>query len=388
MRPLALTSLLFVGLCAQGQDSTAFKPSLHFNGYVKGMPSINWSPLLKENSVSGLLHNRLNFRADPAKGFRVGVEFRDRGFIGDQVINDPSLADELEKDPGLVDLSRVWLNKDAVVGHTIIDRAWLAYERGHFVARAGRQRINWGMDLVWNPNDLFNAYNYLDFDYEERPGSDAVSLKYYTGISGQVELAVKADSSDQIIAAGVYRFHVGSYDLQVVGGKYRTDAAIGAGWAGNLGGSGLKGESTLFIPTDADTTGTNTLTFSSTIDHSFRNGLYLIVSALYNSAGAATPAEVNAGDVITRQVSPKNLMPFNFTGMVSANYAFNPIVSGTLAVLGAPGAKALILFPNLSISLANNWQLDLFYQGYWQDVPGLGHKGIGDAAYLRVKWNF
>ncbi|MCB0790818.1 MAG: hypothetical protein KDB97_03555 [Flavobacteriales bacterium] len=387
MRSLVVM-LAITSFTARGQDTTAFKPALHFNGYVKGMPSVSWSPLLNTTAVSGLLHNRLNFHADLLRGLRAGVEFRDRVFVGDQVRDDPTLAHGLEMDPGLVDMSWVWLKEDAFVGHTIIDRAWLEYERGHFVARAGRQRINWGLDLVWNPNDIFNAFNYLDFDYEERPGSDAISLRYFTGVSGQVELAVKADSSDQRVAAGMYRFHVGSYDLQVIGGQYREDAAVGAGWAGNLGGSGLKGETTVFIPTDQDTTDATSISFTSTVDHSFRNGLYLIVSGLYNSNGAATPAEVSGGDVIARQVSPKNLMPFRSTGMVSVTYAFNPIISGSLAVLGSPGPNALILFPSLSVSLANNWQLDVFYQGYWQEVPTLGFRGIGDAAYARVKWSF
>ena len=37
------------------------------------------------------------------------------------------------------------------------------------------------MNLVWNPNDLFNAFSFVDFDYEERPGSDALRIQKYTG---------------------------------------------------------------------------------------------------------------------------------------------------------------------------------------------------------------
>ena len=47
--------------------------------------------------------------------------------------------------------------------------------------RIGRQRINWGVNLAWNPNDLFNAYSLIDFDYQERPGSDAIRFQYYMG---------------------------------------------------------------------------------------------------------------------------------------------------------------------------------------------------------------
>lgn len=33
--------------------------------------------------------------------------------------------------------------------------------------------------MAWNPNDWFNTYNYFDFDYEERPGTDAIRVRVY-----------------------------------------------------------------------------------------------------------------------------------------------------------------------------------------------------------------
>ncbi|MCG8318265.1 MAG: hypothetical protein MI921_02070 [Cytophagales bacterium] len=44
----------------------------------------------------------------------------------------------------------------------------------------GKHRINWGKSYVWNPNDVFNAYSFFDFDYEERRGTDALLIKYTT----------------------------------------------------------------------------------------------------------------------------------------------------------------------------------------------------------------
>ena len=43
----------------------------------------------------------------------------------------------------------------------------------------GRQRIAWGTAWVWNPTDLFNPLNVLNFDYEELPAVDAVRAQYY-----------------------------------------------------------------------------------------------------------------------------------------------------------------------------------------------------------------
>ena len=69
---------------------------------------------------------------------------------------------------------------------------------GNFRQGSDRQRINWGQTLVWNPNDIFNAYSYFDFDYIERPGSDAIRLQYYPDYSSAIEMAVKADYENKI----------------------------------------------------------------------------------------------------------------------------------------------------------------------------------------------
>lgn len=62
---------------------------------------------------------------------------------------------------------------------TMIDRLWIDWAYKKWELRAGRQRINWGKTSVWNPNDLFNTFNYANFDYEEQAGSDAIKLSYY-----------------------------------------------------------------------------------------------------------------------------------------------------------------------------------------------------------------
>ena len=56
--------------------------------------------------------------------------------------------------------------------------------------RIGRQRINWGTTTIWNPNDIFNAYNFLDFDYEERPGMDGGKFQYIFNNSVQYGISL------------------------------------------------------------------------------------------------------------------------------------------------------------------------------------------------------
>ena len=154
-----------------------------------------------------------------------------------------SYSEMIGSDHGLVDLSWNILNKQSFFLNTTIDRLWVDFNYGKFQARVGRQRINWGQTLVWNPNDIFNAYSFFDFDYVERPGSDAIRLQYYPDSSSAFELAVKADYENNITAAALYRFNKWGYDIQFLAGYFNSeDIVAGAGWSGALGSVSFRGE--------------------------------------------------------------------------------------------------------------------------------------------------
>jgi hypothetical protein len=87
------------------------------------------------------------------------------------------------------DLKLEWLKNDDAYGFTEIDRLYLDWVYKDWEVIFGRQRIAWGTCLVWNPTDFFNPFDILDFDYEERPGTDAVHVQYYTGPLSQFNAA-------------------------------------------------------------------------------------------------------------------------------------------------------------------------------------------------------
>ena len=174
---------------------------------------------------------------------------RNRIFYGEATRLNPNLGALLDNDLGQVDLSFIPVNNKSFVIHSILDRAYVKYMAKKWELRIGRQRINWGVNLAWNPNDLFNAYSLIDFDYQERPGSDALRFQYYTSDLSSIELAIQPGKKiDSSIIAGLWKFNKWKYDLQLLAGNYYNDLALGAGWAGNLKKSGLKGELTYFHP--------------------------------------------------------------------------------------------------------------------------------------------
>jgi hypothetical protein len=90
------------------------------------------------------------------------------------------------------------------IGHTNINRLYLDWRKNNWQVRMGRQRINWGVNLVSNPNDLFNTYSFFDFDYTERPGADALRVKHFLEDMWRVQAAVSlARNSRQMLAAAM-----------------------------------------------------------------------------------------------------------------------------------------------------------------------------------------
>jgi hypothetical protein len=225
-------------------------------GYMKDMASLTF---LGDSSLfQNLVHNRLNFAWYPNKEFTVFLEVRSRFLTGDYVRKIPGYATIVDSNNDYVDMSANMVESKSAIFNVMADRAYVQWTKNNWDIKAGRQRINWGVNLAWNPNDLFNAYSYFDFDYEERPGSDAVRISYYTGVASSVEVAAKmADDADHFVGAGMWKINKWNYDIQFLGGIAQGDLALGTGWAGNLGNAGFKGEFTFFqnmIDTDTNFT--------------------------------------------------------------------------------------------------------------------------------------
>lgn len=375
-------------ILGQKKEKTKLKDKIVVEGYIKYM---NSSSVMSLDSIIGdnLIHNRLKVKAFLSTKMTVVVEMRNRIFYGEATSLNSSLGNQLDNDMGQLDLSFVPLNKKSIVIHSIFDRAYIKYMAKKWELRIGRQRINWGVNLAWNPNDLFNAYSLIDFDYQERPGADAIRFQYFTGDLSSIELAVQpGEDLDNSIIAGLWKFNKWKYDLQLLAGNYNSDIAIGGGWAGNIKKSGLKGEFTYFHPKDniADTNGV--VSSSLTIDHSFKNGIYINNSILFNSGGIS--GINNAGNPFQSffyELSPKNLMPSKFTLFSQLSGSFNPSLSGSLSAFYMFGLDVLLVMPSINYSVAENWELMLISQAAAGKV-NTKYKGMGAGFFLRLMVNF
>ena len=381
MRPLIIFLFSLLSLNSFSQEDVK---NWDLTGYIKNLQSVYNVNLLGQSDLvqDNLLHNRLNFKYYISDKWTFKSDLRNRIFYGKRSI----FLQNFDEDAGndFLDLSTNIINSEGILLHSMIDRLYFEYATGDWEFRIGRQRINWGINTVWNPNDIFNAFNFADFDYEERPGSDAIRITHYTGPTSSIELAINvADSFDDIVVGGLWKFNKGNYDFQLLSGLFKNDFVFGGGWAGNIKNASIKGEFAYFAPLVEE----NAEAFSGTVslDYSFNKGLYVNIGFLYNSQGVTTGG---LESLFTSQISAKNLYPFKYAIFTQVNQPITPLLSIGIANIYSPSeAKALFFNPTITYSIADNWDLNLVGQLMFNQGDEEYESPI-QAFFLRFRFSF
>ena len=374
---------------------------------MKNMSTFSWTPYLGDTLwYDNLTHNRLNLAWYPNEEISVFIEMRNRLFIGSRVSNVPNYGELIDSNNDFFNLSYNVIDNENMVLNMMFDRLYVQWVKNDWEVKLGRQRINWGVNLAWNPNDWFNAYSFFDFDYEERPGSDALRVTYYTGVASSMEVAVKmADSPEHFVAAGMYKMNKFNYDIQLLGGYAQGDVSVGTGWAGNLGLASIKGELTYFLPVIETTANTQTdlggniipglERYSSmflaaiSVDYSFKNSLYLNGSVMYSSIG---DYDANLfGSALGQQLASftvRDLSPYPWSSFIQASYQFSPLLFGGGAIMFYPGTNNFFINPMLTYSIVQNLDIDLIGQIFYGTNQNGSYDAISKSAFVRLKWSF
>ena len=386
--PLIISVLLFT-MNANSQSN------LTLNGYIKELSMfykpVNAIPVSETDSLDFLflnqIHNRLNFKWFATNELTFALEARNRLFFGQMIKEFPAYEDMVNSDNGYFNLGTILISGDSWFLHSAIDRAWVDYTLDKWQFRVGRQRINWGVNLVWNPNDIFNSFSYFEFDYEERPGTDGAKIQYYTSVTSSAQLVYKiGHNTDETAVAGMYRFLKGSYDFQVLGGWAGKDYVFGGGWSGDIKGGAFRGELSYFLPTNKDNGSEQAFVASISGDYTLKNSLYLHSAILFNGNGKTGDAGGDRG-FFDQNLSAKmlSLGMLELFGQIS--FPFTPLFSGNFAAMINPLDGSSFLGPTLTYSLGNNWEIMVNGQ-LFLGRSGTEYGDYGQAIYGRVKWSF
>ena len=383
LRIIKISILLFLLINYKGYTQESLK-RYSLNGYVSTMQSAIFDTLSGPFIIDNLIHNRLNFKAYINSRITFATELRNRLFIGDMVRSGPTYAEMTAADQGWIDMSWNILNQPSFFLNTTVDRLWADFNYGKFQARIGRQRINWGQTLVWNPNDIFNAYSFFEFDYIERPGSDAVRIQYYPTFSSAFELAVKADYDNRITAAALYRFNKWGYDIQFLSGYFNSEDFIaGAGWSGAFGSVSFRGEISWFQPLEhfSDTTGTGLFTIG--FDKAFSNNSMLQFQFMYcnDPVDYIDFLSFYSGSISTKELAFSKFTPF---GLYS--YPVTPLLTLSVSGMIFPDLHGYFAGSSVDFSLAENVDLSLYWQHFRSNTDDL--KSRMNLGFLRIKYSF
>jgi hypothetical protein len=383
-----LIFILSVDICAEHWFPSSGNTDI--NGYIAELPLMVFRTDSSAIGFDNIIHGRLNTVWYPFTWLTVTAAGRLQLFTGANletlVLPGPNLA-LLGQDGGYANITGAW--PSALYGN--VDRASASFSNRAFVITAGRQRINWGTNLVWNPNDWFNAYNFFDFDYEERPGIDGLRAVYYFGPVSAVEAALKASRSlSQRTYALMYHFNYLGFDYQFQGGIFGHDAAIGLSWAGDIFGGGFRGEGSGYLPVlnsrgSFDTGDSVIFVTALSADYTFSNRIYWLTEAIYNGFGGSNTLSQSV--LSTQNISAKMLIPAKYLIYSSVSYPFTSLITGAFAMMYPPGENSFFLGPSTTISLFQNVELLILGQIF------LGSKGslFGQTDNIfggRLRWSF
>lgn len=337
-----------------------------------------------------LIHARINSRYFISEQMTFGAELRNRIAIGGSVENTPNYLSTIRADHDFENLDIRWWNGTSSAGYSEVDRLWFDAAIGKLQVTVGRQRVAWGTAMVWNPTDLFNPLAILDFDYEERPGVDAVRLQYYSSEVSKIEIVIKPGKTrNRKVIAGKILFNRWSYDFNVLGGIRANTPFAGFSWSGDIEGAGFRGEfftsqvddnASFLFPSLKDAWA-STLTLSA--DYTFPNSLYIHSEVLYNDRGATS----NTISSFLLMQSLHLLSPARWSLFQELSYEVHPLVRASAFVIHNPNDRSSAIVPSATWSVIENFDLSffgLFFSGGLLTEYG----GYGTSVFLRGKYSF
>ena len=232
-------------------------------------------------------------------------------------------------------------------------RAYLRYQSEKLNLTVGRQRIAWGTGRFWNPTDIFNPFNPVQVERDERLGADVVNAEFFvTPMAGLNLVYAPQDSSKRSKAALKFKSTYKEVDFSVLAGKSERDRVVGGDFAATVFDGGLRGEAVYYFVRDRK----NYFQFILNYDYTFKNSFYILIEYLYNSGPLSRPEFLDLIDRGTHTLT-RNLIGLNL------GYDITPLLRGDLYMIYGPKKDGVFIQPKLKYSLTQN--LDVVGGVHW-----------------------
>lgn len=360
--------------------------NFNIDGHLQNMQTVykpeNNSVLFLTNSIN----NRFNLKLHYINSFIFNLSLRNILDYGQLVTLIPNYNKIAASDNGYLNLTKEIYSEPSLLIYSNIDRLNLFYSIDNFEIQIGRQRVNLGINFVWTPNDIFNSTSFINFDYAERPGSDALRFQYYLGYASSFQLITKLNSEKDVTAAAVFKFNKWDFDFQFLTAITDADYVIGGGWSGQIADAGFNGEMSYFIEKDNYNNNNGIFVGSVGANYTFTSGLFLMTEILFNSNGIWGKKN-KLNNIFSLEYSAKNLSSSQLSIFYQIRYPLTSLISLSFASIINPTDYSLFTNPSFEFSLTENIYLlaaGQFFLG--EDFTEWGK--LGKFFYLRLKWNF
>lgn len=398
-RILFMNIKLIIILLFTAKISFAQLSPIEYNGYAKYLFSTSKISGIDDRLKDNLIHLRLNTKWYATENLTAALELRFRALYGESVEKIPNYKELIQTQHDFAELDAVLWESEKSIGYLEADRFYLDYYKDKFHTTLGRQRVAWGTCWVWNPTDLFNPRNVLNFDYEELPATDAIRVQYYTGAVTKIDVTYQpAKVPNNQILAGLWSLNEWDYDINLIAGMRFKRWLTGFSWAGDILDAGFRGE-VLFTqaPDKPDTNSiyqqigesslsswdTPIVSVALSGDYTFPNTFYIHTEILYNNNGKTSNTLLFQEEALS-------------LGMLSAarwslyqefSYYITPLLRGTLYGIFNPDDKSFVIVPSINYSVITN--LDLYLISLFFEGDTLTQYGeYGTAFYARIKFSF
>lgn len=380
---LYITLLLLTCPLLKAQNDSVCKYDI--SGYNSNLQWVAFDSIKKPWITQNEINNRINFSYTFSDSWQFYSAIRNKFHWANNMEYTLMIPSDNLVNNGIVDAQWTWVKEKSFAATSMFDRFLIKYEHGKTSITLGRQRINWSQTLVWNPNDIFNAYSFFDIDYIERPGCDAIRWQYFPTEVSTTEIAAKVNRNNEITAAALYRFNFHSYDVQFIGGMVdNSDWVLATGWSGSLfSGNSFRGEISYFQPKNSfDSWGE--LLASISVDYTFKSSLTCMIEYLYTSHVPKSASSFLL--YYSAPIHAKNLSFVRHNLVAQVSYAFTPLINGSLAGLYLPSVRGYYFSPGLNYYIANNFEASIFAQIFGANIDSF--KLNYNLCFLRMKWYF
>ncbi len=387
MKRLMLILLLLLAIDAaevQAQRMEAPRISGYLNN--SALLASTRPDLLEETLWQNILYQRFNmdWRMHPSIRLEAGV--RNLFYTGNITMLS-YIEDNIGRDRGWGDLSWNIFSRENMLYHLNVDRLSLQWTKRSWEVKVGRQRINWGQTLVWNPNNIFNPYTFFQFNYPEHPGCDAIRTTYYHSPTSYTELAASLNRNGKLTAALLHSRQTNGVGYQLMGGVYcGEDAVAGGALTTGWNRCTLRMEGAYFHPVVQGEERDEVLQVSAGADYIFSNNLAIQGEVLYRNRSVDTGVE-SLFYFYTDPQSARELSVSRWSVLAQVAYPLNSRFSARLsgAYFTDKQLSYVGLFLNYRLSRSLEASLFSHFFNYAHDEPISLRAQLG---FLQCKWNF